>query len=275
MRMPSWAPTPLAEWLESYIKHAEEHGPRFVECEGVPELKDIWCRLLTRPEMEVVWKYIEEAETSLSLTSNGGLLGTVNRAIEYYISARRISPAHYKEEMADIASLAEALARKIKNYSSANSFGLFNPFPIDSLMSKDQLFSAGKMLRSDFLEPSPVTGVSRTATALNWHLPAAHEILEGLARRASNESEHQSSRLRLPTKTKGATVFRTYFARYVADWLVMHRLDYSPTKIATFCSVALDDPDLTPDLIRKICPLDPDMRDMFERLAIDRARPED
>lgn len=235
MSYPKYVPASIVEWLNEHRNTSQAQTP------GADPLKivEIWHRLATRPEMEVVWHFISRFDRApfLPLVANGGLLGTINRRLIAYHFAPKLSPTDYRDEMSEIARMAAALAAKLKRFSDAD-VGCYNPFPPQVLLGK-------------------------VAKAVDEHLPAIDAQLIVLANRAKVESVDQMHRLPLPRKVNDKNTLRTYFVRIVADHFFMMYADYSPSRIAIFCSVALDDPDITPDLIRKLYLIDDEQKTML------------
>jgi hypothetical protein len=255
MKYPDWIPASVAEWINRY----EEALSSGNYPETVPLEFEIWRRLLTRPEMESVWDFIlATVDHPESLLTNGGLTGKINRAIRYFFTSPRLSPADYKREMLEIAKMADALANKLKKFYDAAS--PHNPFTYRALLNSDQLAIVSKRLGK---ENDDDRGWWKIGNRLDYCLPQFDFQLKGLANRAKLESEDQSYKMPLPRKINDENLFRTYFIKVVGDYFFVQCADYSPTRLATFCSVALDDPDVTPDLARKLYELDDESRDMI------------
>lgn len=277
MSFPIWAPITLVEWLEDYPNDARFSSATASERDGVPDLRDMWLRLLTRPEMEAIWNFVAPRHSSLSLVANGGILGKINRDILGYGEARRVSPSEYMEEMNEIATLASALARKLRAYSGPSNRpnNYYNPFHIDYILNNNDLLRIEGILSSEYVGEYELTGGRISGAVLRETLPQLGTMLTRLSAIASNEAECQDHRLLLPKKVKGTNAFRTYFIKEISDFFSIQLLDFSPTRIATFCCVALDDPLITPDLVRKTFPISQEEREIFKAAADYFAQPED
>jgi hypothetical protein len=258
MIFPTWVPMAIAEWVSEYhTSMAEDADCGRDDVGSAAFIIKIWIRLATRPEMESVWNFISTSDTGLALTSNGGLVGMINRGLRRYAANPKLSPKAYSDELSEIAKLADSLSRKLKKFVDAEA-DHNNPFPLHSLLSDDQKQRAKGMMSAEILASR--RGMS--AYAIAYYLPPIDELLIGLSGRAKTESVEQFYKLKLPRKVNDKNLFRTYFIREVADYFFMQCADYSPTRIAAFSSVALDDPDITADLVRKLCPLDEEQKSM-------------
>ena len=189
--------------------------------------------------MEAVWHFIAQFDNDnyLPLVANGGLFGNINGRLRAYHAAPKLSPTDYRDEMAEIARLAAVLSAKLKKFSPPD-LDYCNPFP-------------------------PYVLLGKAANAVNDKLPPIDAQLIALAKRAEVEAVDQCHRFPLPRKVNDKNTLRTYFVRIVADYFFIMYADYSPSRLAIFCGVALDDPDITPDLIRKLCPIDAAERTML------------
>lgn len=253
MNYPDWVPPTVVDRLGQYkqIQDAGNVWPTFqIEV-------DILERLASRPEMEKVWSFIINRGGEEFLTANGGLIGSIPRAIQHFNHAPHLSPADYKAEMLEIAKLAETLSVKLRKFCVA---GGYNPFPFDSLLNEQQFEESYKRMGRPQDEPMKKF---RFGSFLDGSLPKLNFLMKGLAIRARSESEHQTSRFGLPRKVKDENLFRTYFIKQIGNYFFNHYADYSPARLATFCSCALDDADITPTLVRKIFVLDEEMREML------------
>lgn len=270
MIIPKWVPAAIAncviEYEREFLANTQVHR---ADGKQGPSIREIWVRLATRPEMEVVWNFISSIETPSNLTANGGLLGIVNRKVRSYATSPKLTPTGYKEELQEIAKAADGLARKLRKFTAAGE-ARHNPFPLDSLLTDAQLRRAGRMIAQERV----ADGGRAIAGALNYWLPQIDDQLVGLAARARAEASDQFHRVRLPRKVNDKNTFRTYFIHAIADYFFKSCADYSPTRISIFCSVALDDADITADLVAKLCPLDSDQKAML-RLNRSNVTPED
>src|SRR5438067_1697397 len=183
MQAPNWAPQILVEWFSYYEKELNLNGTVLPAHEEIPNLIEMWRRLLTRPEMELIWHFIVSRHCNISLIANGGILGTINRDVSHYAKSRKVSPTHYKEEMNEIATLAATLARKIQNYSCdpSESFNPHNPFYFDAFLTNNDLRRLETILSSENVGEYELTGTRFSGGALREHLPPIEKILERLS----------------------------------------------------------------------------------------------
>lgn len=263
----NWAPAEIIDYLNELSEY--RGGGALSEDEALlaKRFHEMWTRLVTRPEMEFVWRFIvERAGDTFSLRTNGGLLARVNGVTRDFEENPKFSPKAYEEEMHEIAKLADTLARKLRKFSNAGS--PYNPFPLHSLLDSAQVERARHMMHPDILarrrELAPFS--------LTYWLPTIDEQLARLASNAAAEAEHQAHKLKLPRKVNDKNTFRTYFINVVRDYFFCMYADYSPARLATFCSVALDDPDITANLVGKLFPLGDDEKEM---LRMNISEPED
>ena len=91
----TWVPSSIIERVQEYENYAADQ-PRWLTFEREYE---IWSRLITRPEMEIVWDFIVKTTSEVDLTKNNGLAGAINKAIRHFYESARLSPSDYKREM--------------------------------------------------------------------------------------------------------------------------------------------------------------------------------
>lgn len=231
MNFPNWAPLEIIDYLSELSEYRNGGALSDDEAAITLRFQEIWTRLVTRPEMEIVWRFLltsNDRKISLSLRTNGGLLASVNRVIQHYELNPKLSPKAYEEEMREIAKLAETLARKLKKFRNAES--PYCPFPLHSLLDSAQIERARLMMHPDILARRR----DLAPWSLTYYLPAIDEQLGRLSTNATAEAEHQAHRLRLPRKVNDKNTFRTYFVRKVVDYFFVMFADYSPTRIAIF-----------------------------------------
>jgi hypothetical protein len=255
MNYPKWVPASIVGRLAEYAE--VKRSGRIWETFNIEF--DIWHRLATRPEMEPVWDFIVKCVPADELTTNGGLTGNIDRAVRYFHTSPRLSPPDYKKEMLEIAKLADALSLKLRKFCEADT--VYNPFPYHSIFNSEQLDITAQRQKEP-ISSRRDRGLFRYK--LDYCVPLLDVQLKGLANRAKTEAEDQAYRLALPRKVNDENLFRTYFVKKIGDYFFLHCADYSPSRLAIFCGVALDDPDITPDLVRKLYPLDDECRTMLE-----------
>lgn len=284
MQFPKWTPVALIECIADSQKFLnEECGtdfensiPQHVLYRDTVTLRlQIVERLATRPEMEEIWKYLfsmEEYSEFLSedgLRKVGGLIAQIFRWLENFGSSLKITTKEYEEELLEISRLAEKLSIKLKKFCELNH--LSNPFPSNVVFDRFQIENIARIIDPRFFStikyPPDFNAElrdewriretrSRTAYLLNDCLPNLDMQLHNLSVRATKEKENKASRHNdLPRKIKGENAFRTYFIGNANKFFLMLG-NYSITRVATFCSVALDDADITADLVRGLFPMD-------------------
>jgi hypothetical protein len=239
MRYPDWAPADVIKCIELYDQLARERdGYEAAHCDYMAAL---WRRLATRPEMESVWPWILE-KTELPLYENGEFFSGLGITIERFNVLPKLSGVAYEKEMIQIAEMAAALSPRLKKFEASTSLH-GNPFV-------DIHWNIHKSMElMDRFE----TGQTPLFYMLNAEFPSIAEHLDRLEAEARKEALFQASRLRVSRKSND---FRAYFIREVNCHFMTFNAkgDHSPSpsKVATICSVALDDPDITPDLVRKV-----------------------
>ena len=201
-------------------------------------------------------------------TRNGGLVAKLDRNMRAFDEAPILSPQEYKEEMLEISKMAEKLSVKLKKFNDA--YFLYDPFVNQTMFSREQIETiAEKLVNPKFFESKKSYQSERSITAhlLDHYLPPFNVQLHNLSMRAKSEFEDPHHRLhRLPRKVSDNNVFRTYFISVVRNIFLADFGDGSHTRLATFCSVALDDPEITPNLVRKISPIDDDTKEWLKEL---------
>jgi hypothetical protein len=215
---------------------------------------DLWQRLATRPEMESVWILLANAMPSQHIASlneiiaNGGLVARANHAIRCFNTSAHLSPVNYKKEMVEISLLAKTLSNKLKKFCASASASTNKPFTYGSLLSSDQMQHVMGIVESNELHFNEQNFNFR----LDHYFPPMDELLKQLSAVAEQESKDQTHRLKLPKKINDETLFRTYFVRVMGDFFYEYCANYSPSMLSIFCRCALDDPNITPDLVRRL-----------------------
>ncbi|WP_292935538.1 hypothetical protein [Noviherbaspirillum sp.] len=257
-----WVPEEIVKLVKDYEEYLQKNDlPEDVRSEFSFKA-EMWKRLATRPEMERIWQFmIKRSEHgAFPLHSRGGLVGRIERGLDSFKLNPRLSEKDYENEMLEIAKMAGALANKLRKFCEAESF--HNPFSYSGILSIEQRDHAKKMIRPELLENKYGNDRFYVSFNLDHHLPLFSTQLENIADRAKNESREQEHRLKLPRKSNDKNVFRTYLIRLIGEHFFVQYTDDSPSRIATFCSVALDDPEITADLVRKTYILDDECKAM-------------
>lgn len=234
MKFPQWAPPILLGAVEHYTQVANEGGPEAAQCADFAEM---WRRLLTRPEMEFVWPWIINT-TGFGLCEYLGFFRQFGSIVEDFHSAPRLSEAAYSAEMREIATMAASLAARIRKFSGTG----LGRSPFNSILWPD---NKEFELRDQFSE----SGEFRVFQKMTSEFPTVAQHLDRLEDVARSEERFQYSRLPVSRKSND---FRAYLIREIRNYFLMFPEGHSPSRIATICSVALDDPDITPDLVRAL-----------------------
>ncbi len=205
-------------------------------------------RLATRPEMEVFWQdFLECLHKNAPDMDDGRIYMEIFEIVslkEEYFSSARLTEKEYEEELNDISELADALSKKTRKFTSFPAFN--NPFKFSRFFTEGEfdLFSS-KVHHDGYLNM-----VSREKR-FEHITPPMHKMFENLRDYSKEEATRKHSRMELPRRVRAKNAFRTYFVQEVASRFAPIYKGNAPSKIATFCSVALDDPDINSDMVRK------------------------
>jgi len=268
---PTWTPIAFQNLINGYNEFlSDSRSSEHADLEAIKRDAEIWTRLTTRPEMESVWKFIlarDEfsffADPENLARANGGLVAKLGRYLRAYHSAPILSEREYKNEMLEISKLAERLSGKLKKFCDAGFSQ--NPFSNSSMFTFEEIERFGRFIDPKLFENKKHSTRSITAYLLDLRLPLVNHQLHALALRAKNELNDPRHKLqRLPRKVGDANVFRTYFISVVRNIFLGDFADGSHARLATFCSVALDDPEITADLVRQIAPIDDETKEFLK-----------
>lgn len=256
MTYPKWAPIEII----SYVKEHELRLTFQQECQADEKevlQRDIemWRRLITRPEMEALWKIINgNPEDEILMPRATEVLNQVGDIRKAYDAVDKISIKDYKQDLKEIADLASKLSKKLFKYNAASDEN--NPFLYRLLLANENLNVLSKVLKPKTYDPElrDLWWCGRPEHYIDHVLPSIDKLLKLLSDAAKEEMEGKKLRLNLPTKVRAETAFRTYFIKSIGFYLTRLCNQYSPSAIATFCSVALDDDTITADLAGKLFP---------------------
>jgi hypothetical protein len=254
MGYPEWAPTEIVDALNENMKIG---GRRL-------ESHDMWERLVTNAEMKSFWEWLGTQKTGLPLFSNGGLVGRINREVATFKHGRKLSNTSYRNEMLKITKLAKALSKEIAAFRR-RAPGDLDPFPVSAFLTNSDIDRTTPIFREEFLVDCETYGVKRRMTQclIDSNFPSIDKQLVELGRYAEEESKRQFYKLNLPRKVNDKNVFRTYFIKLVIDQFAFIHLDYSPSRIAVFCSVALEDPQIDLSMVQHHCDLDAEFKELI------------
>lgn len=238
MKLPSWAPTELADLCRAFDQIAEEGGADAEQCRM---LSAMWLRLLTRPEMELVWPWIMRLTAGHDLYDRQfGFVSQFGVIVESFHTCPRLSQQSYAKEMREIAEMASALATRLETLEARVPYGVGDPF------------DPYEMLPEHLRDPYQGNGPFNPEQSRQYHWLASRTIsehLRSLEEKANLEEKEQHSRLPVSRK---ANDFGAYLIRELDKYFRSFSEDVSPSKLATICSVALDDPRKNGDFVSKI-----------------------
>ena len=263
MKYPAWAPPELVDLLGKYeleekefnhLKIGIESLNNYAWNEGLPnwsEYKKILefkkaalARLITRPEMESVWKWVIKENFKLSLMANGGLFGNFLRAVDTWYSTAQVPQSERNDDFKEIAKLARTLAVKLQKYRGEfhqpiNSYMALFPSPFKEKYQK-------KYDERDVNNPKqfmiPIKHLALT-------IPTLPELLNELAILALNNQIDLPSYF--PKKITAENAFRTYLINNMIQKIYSLGSTPPPSIVSKFIGVALDDYSVTPDIVRK------------------------
>jgi hypothetical protein len=266
MNYPKWAPADVVELQKEFLKSEIEFSAKTYEKDDLEqyakdsgfqcwndldESESVKCksiqRLLTQPEMQSFWEWIGEKQIlRIDHTANGGLIGTLRRAIDDWYKVHKSATRYRAEEFEEISQHAKALSRLLQKYR-----GELQPFNSHAvLIPKEYDTQLKRILNQDFIDGFGANQSWRLRSLWRLLLPPVDELIGNLGR--ASEGSDCNLPGRYPRKIAASNAFRTYLINVMVDWFNLHLLgDSSPTMIATFMSVALDDPGISIDTINK------------------------
>lgn len=262
MKYPTWAPPELVDLLGKYELEEKDFKSLKIDIEklniyawnkGLPnwnEYKKVLdfkkaaiARLITRPEMESVWKWVTKQNFRLKLTSNGGLFGNFLMAVDTWYSTAQVPQSERNDDFKEITKCARALAIKLQKYRGElqpiNSYMALFPLPFKEKYQK-------KYDERDLNDPKqfmiPINHLALT-------IPSLSELLNQLAILALNNQIDLPSYF--PKKITAENAFRTYLINNMIKKI--YSLGSIPpiSIVQKFIAVALDDYSVTPDIVRK------------------------
>ena len=227
MKYPKWVHKDVINWYEAL----EEKNP---------ELDAITQRLINRPEMEKVWNWISSQNLSLSPIANGGIIGRLFYLIDTFNNTIHKPASERNEDYKEIKKLALELSKKLKLYQKE----VLNPDTYANLIPEEN-----EKLLFSFLSPE----IQRKIDEKEWHkgrfvfwdyvLPPLSQLLEGLSKRVYILDAKLNNNF--PTKIRQDSALRSFLINNYLSY------GYPILIISTFLSVALDDPNLNEDIVRK------------------------
>lgn len=234
MKFAEWAPKEL---VESYLNSVQSLEPQ-----DQTKQKIIF-RLLTRPEMQKVWQWVNSQAIPLSLNSRGGLIGTFFRALDRFDEAVKVPNSERERDFQEIHKLALNLSIKLSKYQhESHAFSAYTAL-IDSRY--DDRFAS--LLHPTIQEKAENRYFLRNFWA--QVLPPIHEVVKAIAN-AADVSDAKLNR-HFPKKIRQENSLVTFLVHVFCEYNFFQE-KCPHTIAATFLSVALDDSGITPDLIRSV-----------------------
>lgn len=263
MKYPAWAPPELVDLLGKQELEEKEFNPLNIgieslnsyawnkgslnwnEYEKIHDFKvAATARLITRPEMESVWKWVTKQNFKLPLVANGGLFGNFFMAVDTWYSTAQVPQSERNDDFKEIAKLARTLSVKLQKYRGElhqpiNSYMALFPSPFKEKYQK-------KYDERDVNNPKqymlPINHLALT-------IPTLSELLNQLANLALNDQIDLPSYF--PKKINAENAFRTYLINNMIQKIYLFGSTPPPTIVSKFIGVALDDYSVTPDIVRK------------------------
>lgn len=262
MKYPNWAPQELVDLLPLYEIHKIDFNTVKIDMVSLNELawkrgltnwnefeklvdfqKAAIDRLITRPEMESVWKWVAKENFDFPLTSLGGLCGDFLMAVNTWYSTPQVPQTERNDDFKEIAKLARNLNVKLQKYHGdlqpINSYMTLFPTHFKEKYQK-------KYDERDLNNPKQfMLSIDQLASTI----PSLPELLKELATSASNNKIDLP--LYFPKKITAVNAFRTYLINKMIDKI--YSLGSTPplTIVSKFIGVALDDHSVNPDIVRK------------------------
>ncbi len=264
---PKWAPVDVVRYYEGLLGAANlgrndpskrDSWKKYARAEGFTRIEDfdacidlklgILKRLVSRPEMKATWAWISsERRNSLPLTSPHGLVGRVLWDVEHWVTSNRVPDSERRSDFKDISRYAALLSRKIRKYRGEpvgfHALAALVPEGYEPILRKA-------------LHPDLVSRMDKRRGAnaplrmyLRQILPPIDEMLDAMASHAKDNYFELGTKF--PTKLGAESAFKTFMIRSCTASFRDYTHNYSPTIIAKFVSVALDDPSIGTDTVRK------------------------
>lgn len=272
VRFPKWAPPELvsiyskvidAEVQFSSQKHRNAELKAFAKDQGFgswPEmqkrnalLREILCRLLSRTEMQNIWAQIGKVELidpygTEPRTPQWWAYRYTAGAVDRWFQKPKLTKTERTEALKKISRMARELSLHLQPFE----LGGERLADVRGLMGNQRDNLIRKVLHPDIVlrmdrdgnrGPGPGLGRSLVADLV----PTLPEMLTRLADSADDDNSGS-----LVTKMKAATAFRSHMIQEMAFFFYRFGI-FSPDSVAKFVAVALDEPSVTSDLVRKLC----------------------
>lgn len=263
MQFPDWAPVDVVEFQSNFLESKNEFAAKgysndelelYAKREGFQCWRDfessielqyeVIQRLLTRPEMKNFWEWLSDQDVPIEHLANYGIIGQTMRSIRDWFTTRKATTTNRDEELKEIAKHARELARLLRKYQGERQ-------PVNecsAIIPKSRDQQLKELLKQEYLD-SLETAPHRVRYLWNWLLPPIDEMMDNLAKAASNSSKDLPPRF--PRKIGANSAFRTFLINVMVDWFNLHLDSPSPTMLALYLTVALDDPGISIDTVSK------------------------
>lgn len=259
MKFQTWVPPELVETYRALVEderqfstlvitaeELETHANRcgfasWIEFDECRKLQlGILHRFLIRAELESVWNGLKLVK-SPGKTAASWVYWQTSRAAERWYQIAKLSSANRAAEYKKISALASELAAVLEKYELGHEFD----FRLAALFGNNYTEKMLKVLHPKLLENENL----QVKVLYQKVLPTLPEMLMQLAEIASEGSiDARPSPVR---KINASTAFRTFLIGRLGQ--CFERMgEYSHTTVAACVAVALDDPDVTPDLVSHI-----------------------
>lgn len=239
MKFEKWAPLLVREALDRW----EKSPLHSTQPEYAQTMQDIWRNLASKEEMKNEWLWIIQTAPD-PRDGDPSFVDAIDIGMMDFFSLPHLSEPVYSEEMREIAELSEKLASKLEKFNSYLPFR--NPF------SPNMLFTEEYRDRFPLLINGDVESDQRLEFLLGIGLPTAYDQARRIADRATEEASKPFSRLELSRKAKDESAFRSYFITRVANFFAIVHMQYSPTRLATICRLALNDSAIDPRMVNRL-----------------------
>ncbi|MBK7017546.1 MAG: hypothetical protein IPH39_18790 [Sulfuritalea sp.] len=211
-------------------------------------LIEILYRILSRTEMQFIWKQIGEVQLidrPEPRTPQWWAYRDTEKAVDQWFRTPKLTKAERSKAMEKISQMARDLSQQLQPFELEHG-----QLPgLRGLMGDRRDGLIRKVLHPEIvsrmdLKGGPGSGLGRSIVA--DLVPTLPELLTRLADRADDDNRSPPV-----TKMNAKTAFRSYMIRKVAFFFDRFGI-FSPNSVATFVSVAIDDAAVTPDLVRKM-----------------------
>lgn len=242
MKFPKWAPQDVVDYYKGF---PESDSPELLKD------KEVIYRLITRPEMENVWAWVHEQNMCLPPMSNGGIVGMFLRALESFDNTAKIPASERAGDFIEIQQMAFQLYIKLEKYK--NEYHAFNHYTslIPECYDEFLISSLKETYQQKLIDRKKTLTWETRFPFWNEYLPPISSLLKQLSIAAKLSDSKLDKPF--PTKIKQSSALNTYLINvFYNNYLLVDNGAFPPSIVATFISVALDDPSVTADKVRKL-----------------------